>query len=77
MSSIQSPNLFLLVGFLFSLLGNIIWPVKRVRSRYNTYKSKCCHGHNNGTVRFYSLLFDIYRMYLFSVPEKKPTDPEL
>ena len=32
MSSIQSPNLFLLVAFSCRLLSNRVWPVKRVRS---------------------------------------------
>ena len=30
MSSIQSRNLFLFVGFLYRLLGNGIWPVRGV-----------------------------------------------
>ena len=59
MSSIQSPNLFLLVGFLYWLLSNRIWPVKGMRSRCNTFKSKRCYGNNNATVRLYSLSFDI------------------
>ena len=77
MSSIQSTNLFLLIGFWHRLLGNRVWPVKGVLSRCNTLKSKRCYGNNNLKVRLYSLSFDIYCMYLFSVTEKKLTDPEL
>ena len=59
MSSIQSPNLFLLVAFFCRLLGNRVWPVKGVRSRCNTLQSKRCHGNSNAVkVRLYSLLFD-------------------
>ena len=71
MSSIQSPNLFLLVGFLCRLLGNRFWPVKGVRSRCNTLEFKRCYGNSNVKVRLYSLLFDIYCMHLFRVTEKK------
>ena len=77
MSSIKSLNLFLLVGVLYRLLGNGIWPVKGVCSRCKTFKSKSCYGNKNVKVRLYSLLFDIFRMYLFSVTEKKTIDPEL
>ena len=77
MSSIQSHNLFLFVGFLYRLLGNGIWPVRGVRSCCSTIKSKRCYGNNNVKVKLYSLLLDIYCIYLFSVTEKKTTDPEL
>ena len=77
MSSIQSRNLFLFVGFLYRLLGNEIWPVRGVRSRCSTIKSKRCYGNNNVEVEFYSPILDRYCIYLFSVTEKKPTDPEL
>ena len=77
MSSIQSHNLFLFVGFSYRLLGNGIWPVRGVRSRCSTIKSKRSYGNNNVKVKLYSLLLDIYCIYLFSVTEKKPTDPEL
>ena len=76
MSYIQSTNLFLWVGFLYRLLGNRIWPVKGVRSHCNTFKLKRCYGNNNAKVKLYSVPFDIYRMYLFSITEKKPTHPE-
>ena len=72
MSSIQSRNLFLFVGFLYRLLGNGIWPVRVVRLRCSTNKSKRCYGNNNVQVK---PLLDIYCIYLFSVTEKKPTDP--
>ena len=42
-------------------------PVKEVRSRYDTYRSKCYYGNSNVKARLYSLSFDIYNMYLFSV----------
>ena len=70
MSSIQSRNLYLYVGFLYRLLGNGIWPVRGVRSRCGTLKSKRCYGNNNLKVKLYSLLLDIYCIYLFSVTEK-------
>ena len=76
MSSIQSRNLFLLVGFLYRLLGNGIWPVRGVRSRCSTIKSKRCYGNNNVKLKLYSLLVEIYCIDLFSVTEKKPTDPD-
>ena len=76
-SSIQSPHLFLLEGFLCRLLGNIVWSVRGVRSRCNTLESKHCYGNSNVKVRLYSLLLDIYCMYLSSMTEKKPSDPEL
>ena len=60
MSSIQSRNLFLCVGFLYLLLGNGIWPVREVRSRCSTIKSKRCYGNNNVKIKLYSLLLDIY-----------------
>ena len=41
------------------------------------YSSKCCYGNNNVKVLLHSLLFDINNVYLFSVTEKKPTDPGL
>ena len=72
MSSIQSCNLFLFVGFLYRLLGNGIWPVRGVRSRCSTIKSKRCYGNIK-----LKLLLDIYCIYLFSVTEKKAIDPEL
>ena len=50
---------------------------QRVRSRCSTIKFKRCCGNNNVKVKLYSLLLDIYCIYLFSVTEKKPTDPEL
>ena len=75
MSSIQSRNLFLFVGFLYRLLGNGIWPVRGVRLRCSTIKSKRCYGNNYVKVKLYSLLLDIYCIYLFSMTEKKPTDP--
>ena len=77
MSSIQSRNLFLFVGFLYRLLGNGIWPVRGVRSRCSTIISKRCYGNNNVRVKRNSLLLDVYCIYLFSVTKKKPTDPEL
>ena len=60
MSSIQSHNLFLFVGFLYRLLGNGIWPVRGLRSHCSTIKSKRCYGNNNVKVKLYSLLLDIY-----------------
>ena len=60
MSSIQSSNLCLFVGFLYRLLGNGIWPVRGVRSRCSTIKSKRCYGNNYVKVNLYSLLLDIY-----------------
>ena len=77
MSSIQLPNLFLLVGFWRRLLGNGVWPVKGVRSRSNTLESKRCYGNSIVKVRHYSLVFDSYCMYTFSMTEKKPTESEL
>ena len=77
MSSIQLRNLILFVGFLYRLLGNGTRPVRGVRSRCSTIKSKRCYGNNNKKVKLKSLLLDIYCIYLFSVTEKKPTDPEL
>ena len=77
MSSIQSPNSFWSVGFLYRLLGNRVWPVRGVRSRFNTLKSKRCYGNNKHKVRLKSLSFDNYCMYIFIVTEKKLTDPEL
>ena len=77
MSSIQSPNSFRSVGFLYRLLGNRVWPVRGVRSRFNTLKSKRCYGNNNLKVRLKSLPFDNYCMYISIVTEKKLTDPEL
>ena len=74
-SSIQSPNLFLLVGFLCRLLGNRVWPVRGVHSRCNTLESKRCYGNSNVKVRLYSLLFEICCMDLFSVIEKKQLTP--
>ena len=76
-STIQSPNLFLLVGFLGRLLGNRVWPVRGVRSRCNTPESKRCYGNSNVKVGLYSLLFELFCMYHITVSEKKPTDPEL
>ena len=79
MPSIQSTYSFLLVGFLYWLLGNRIWPVKWVCSRCNAsnLKSKRSYGNNNGKIKLYLLLFEFYNMYLFNVSEKKPTDPKL
>ena len=77
MSSVKSHNLFLFVGFLYRLLGNGIWPVRGVRSCCSANKSTRCYGNNSVKVKLYSLLLDIYCTYLFSVTEKKPTDPEL
>ena len=77
MPSIQSSNLFLLVGSLSRLLGNRTRPVTGVRSRCNTLKSKHCHGNNNVTASLYSLSFDIDCMYLFSVAAQILTYPEL
>ena len=77
MSYIQSHNLFLSICFLYRLLGNGIWPVRGVHSRCSTIKSKRCYGNNYVKVKLYSLLLDIYCIYLFSVTEKKLTDPEL
>ena len=77
MSSIQLPNSFWSVSFLYRLLGNRVWPVRGVRSRVNTLKSKRCYGNNNFKVRLKSLSFDNYCMYIFIVTEKKLTDPEL
>ena len=50
---------------------------QRVRSRCNTLESKCGYGNSNVKVRHYSLLFDSYFMYIFSMTEKKPTESEL
>ena len=36
-----------------------------------------CVAMETVMLRLYSLLFDIHCMYLFSVTEKKPVDPEL
>ena len=77
MSSIQSPNLLLVVDFLYWLLGNRIQLVKGVRSCCHTSKTKRCYGNSNVRARFYSLSSDIFNMYLFSVKEQKPTDPKL
>ena len=77
MPSIQSPNSFWLVGFLYRLLGNRVWPVRGVRSRFNTIKSKRCYGNNNLKVRLKSLSFDNYCMYIFIGTENKLTGPEL
>ena len=79
MSSIQSRNLFLFVGFKYRLQGNGIRSVRGVHSRCSTIKSKRCYGNNNVKVKVYSLLLYIYIycIYLFSVTEKKPNYPEL
>ena len=77
MSSIQSSNLFLFEGSLSRLLGNRTRPVKGVRSRCNALKSKRCHGNSNVKASLYSLSFDMYFMYLFSVAAQKLTYPEL
>ena len=77
MSSIQSSKSFWLEGFLYRLLGNRVWPVRGVLSRFNTLKSKRCYGNNNLKVRLKSLSFDNYYMYIFIVTEKKLTDPEI
>ena len=77
MSSIQSPNSFWLVGFLYRLLGNRVWPVRGVRSSFNALKSKRCYGNNDLKVRLKSLSFDNYCMYILIVTKKKLTDPEL
>ena len=67
----------MLLDVLYWLLGNIIRPVKGVRSRCETSKSKRCYGNSNVKARLYSLSFDIYNMYPISVTEQKPTDPKL
>ena len=77
MSSIQYPNLYLLGGFIYWLLGIRTCPVERVRSRCNTSISKRCHGNDNANVVLHSLSFDTYYMYLLSAIEKKTTDPKL
>ena len=77
MSYIQSPNSFWSVGFLYRLLGKRVWPVRGVRLRFNTLKSKRCYGNNNLKVRLKSLSFDNYCMYIFIVTKTKLTDPEL
>ena len=77
MSSIQSSNLFLLVGALSRLIGNRTRPVNGVRSCCNTLKSKRCHGNNNVKASLYSLSFDMYCMYLFSEAAQKLNFPEL
>ena len=59
MLSIKSLNLFLLVGVLYLLLCNIIWPVKDVFSCCNGLKSKSCYINKNIKERLYSLLFDV------------------
>ena len=71
MSSIQLPNLFLLVGVLYRLLGNRIWPVKGVRLRCNAVKSKNCYRNKNVKLRLYSLSFDIYRIYIIQCDRKE------
>ena len=77
MSSIQQPNLYLLEGFIYWLLGNRAWPVKRVRSRCNTSIYKRCHGNDNANLMLHSLSLDTYYMYLLSAIEKKTTGPKL
>ena len=77
MSSIQKPNLYLLVGFIYWSLGNRTWAVERVRSRCNTSISKRCHGNDNANVMLDLLSFDTYYMYLLSATEKKTIDPKL
>ena len=76
-SSIQLHNLYLLVGFIYWLLGNRIWPVEQVRSYCNTSISKRCHGNDNVNVMLHLLSCDTYYMYLLSATEKKPTGPKL
>ena len=76
-SSIQKPNLYLLVGFIYWLLGNRTWPVERVRSRCITSIFKRCHGNDNVNVMLHLLSFDTYYVYLLSATEKKTTDPKL
>ena len=46
-SSIETPNLFLLGGFLCRLLGNKVWHVRGVCSRCYTLQSKRCYGISN------------------------------
>ena len=75
MSSIQSRNLFLFVGFLYRFLGNGIWLVRAVRSRCSTIISKRCYGNNNVRVKRNSLLLDIYCIYLFSVTKRNQLTP--
>ena len=60
---------FISVGKLFISVARQpnMTPVKEVRSRYDTYRSKCYYGNSNVKARLYSLSFDIYNMYLFSV----------
>ena len=77
MSSIQWRNLYLLVSFIYWLLGNQTWPVEQVRSCCNTSISKRCRGNDNANVMLHSLSFDTYYMYLLSATEKKTTDPKL
>ena len=77
MSSIQWSNLYLLVGFIYWLLGNRAWPVEGVHSRCNTSISKRCHRNEHANVMLHSLSFDTYYMYLLSATEKKTTDPKL
>ena len=77
MSSIQKPNLYLLVGFIYWSLGNRTWPVERVRSRCNISISKRCRGNDKTNVMLHLLSFDTYNMYLLSAIEKKTIDPKL
>ena len=50
---------------------------QRVCSRCNTLESKRCYANSNVKERHYSLLFDSYCMYIFSMTEKKPAESEL
>ena len=71
MSFIKATNLFLLGGFFIQVARQQSMACQRVRSRCNTLKSKRCYGNNDVKESFYSLSFDIYCGYLFSVTEKK------
>ena len=50
---------------------------QRGASRCDIFKSKRCYGNSNVKARLYLLSFDIFKMYLFSDTEQKPTDPKL
>ena len=78
----QNESLVSLTLIATSVLGKktycfFLKSVHYVYSLCNTSISKCCYGNNNVKVMLYSQLFDTYHMYLFSVTEKKPTEPKL
>ena len=78
MSSIQSTNLYKLVGSMNRILGNRVKHVKGVRPCCNALTNlRVAIGNNYVKVRLYSMSFDNYCMALFSVTEKEITDPEL